>query len=160
MRAVEWATRATVVLCLLYGAVVIADPVPEKFPIFSWSLFSKVPPATGQDYNLRFTEINGTPIDPPLYFPQLKTYFKAAGAPGAYALARQWGGDIDRDSPRATQSRTLFEAAYLQDISSARYEVVRRTFDRRERFACEAAGRLGSDCFTEETVIGEFELGR
>lgn len=160
MKFAEWTGRLVLLCCLLYGAVVIRQPVPERFPVFSWSLFSKVPPAERVDYSVRFTEIDGAPVDPPTYFPQLKTVFRAAGTPGAYALMKQFGSDIDLGRPRAANSRKLFEAAYLKDVSTARYEVVRRRYDAKDRIRCEQKGSEGSDCFLEETVVGEFELGR
>ncbi|MBX3286640.1 MAG: hypothetical protein KF703_14925, partial [Actinobacteria bacterium] len=59
MKRVEWLFRLTLVGLLAYSAIVMVDLDHERFPFFSWSLFSKVPPATSQDYSVRFTEING-----------------------------------------------------------------------------------------------------
>jgi hypothetical protein len=159
MARIEWLFRLTLVGVLAYGAITLSNVQHERFPIFTWSLFSKVPPATSQDYSVRFTEIDGRPLDPPAYFPTLKGTIRTANSPSAYSLMRRLGADLDLGRPRAGMSRALFEDAHLGDLESARYQVMYRRFDQKRRFACEQAGRSGADCFLEERMVGEFVYG-
>lgn len=159
MARIEWLFRLMLVGVLAYSATMLNDVQHERFPIFTWSLFSKVPPATSQDYSVRFSEINGRPLDPPVYFPSLKGTIASANSPSAYSLMRRLGGDLDALRPRAGMTRAIFEDAHLGDLDSARYQVVYRKYDLKRRFACEQAGQSGADCFLEERIVGEFILG-
>jgi hypothetical protein len=160
MRSVERLMRVALLALVAYSAVVLVDVGHERFPIFSWSLFSKVPASTKQDYSVRFTEIDGKPIDPPMYFASLRGTLASAGSPQAYSLMRQLGSYLDSGRPRVDLARALFEETYLTDIESAQYEVVFRRFDIKDRFECERAGRDGSSCYLEERVVGAYTLGR
>jgi hypothetical protein len=158
MRFGERILRLVLLGTIVYAAIVLANVEQERFPVFSWSLFSKVPDATRQDYSVRFIEIDGKTLDPPAYFATLKDRIREAESPEAYSLMRQLGNDLDKGRPRAENTRALFEGQYLEGLDSARYQVVDRTFDLKRRFACEQTGASDEDCFDEERVIGEFTI--
>ncbi len=152
--------RLLLVGVLAYGAIIMVDFQTERFPIFNWSLFSKVPPAVREDYSVRFTEINGEVLDPPVYFASLKEQIPEASSPNAYALMRELGRQLDRgQGMKAAVTRDVFESRYLRGVQSAEYEVVFRNYDIKRRFACEQEEQPREDCFNEERVIGAFTFG-
>jgi len=123
----------------------------EAYPVFNWSLFSEIPDRTFTDYSVRFTSIDGRDLLEPVYFEQARTELpRMYQNPGAYRLIQQLGGAIDRgDDAAADGFEAALEERWLEEVDSAEYEVVRRTFDILDRRTC--------DCFLEETVIEQGE---
>ena len=57
MRRIEWLIRGVLVFCLLYvGMIAVGGRSNERFPIFPWDLFSKVPQPEGRDYSIRIDQ--------------------------------------------------------------------------------------------------------
>lgn len=139
---------------VLYLAVVVANgpTAPERFPFFSWSLFSKMPDAEISDYSIRFVEVDGRVLDQPLYFEDANALVGTSGSPGARDTIRRLGSSLDADrAMEVALSEQRLEETYLNRLVGAEYEVVRRRFDILERRRC--------DCFESETVIGRGSFG-
>jgi hypothetical protein len=126
---------------------------PETFPFTSWSLFSKVPDREGTDYSLRFTSANGAGLAEPVYFEDAEALRLPTDAPAAIEVIQQLGRHLagDRQDQVAT-TRALLESKYLTAVDRADYEVVRRRYDRLERYEC--------DCFSQVDVLDRFSLSR
>ena len=125
----------------------------ERFPIFTWDLFSKVPPQIKVDYGIRITGVDGRD----LYFPR---YFEAAdglvASPRSIdaSMLTQTIGRAERrgDQERADAELRRFEARFFAGLDSADYELVERRSDVKERARC--------GCFQEETVLRTFRFER
>ncbi len=143
---------APVAFALLYGLVLLVNgPFNDHivFPFERWELFSQVPPATNQSFSIRFSRSMAHPVDP-MYFDAAGAYVSLPQSPVASQLMREIGSGLVRhDQTRVVNAQRLFEARFMPNIRTARYEVVRRTFrilDRRK-----------SNCFLSEEVVGVLE---
>lgn len=124
----------------------------ETFPVFNWQLFSKVPHPVSTSYGVRIREVDGVPLEPPRYFEEAGDLFPNAGAPEAPTAAKAWAQHIKAGRlPEAAYVEELYEARFMANARSVRYELVERRYDIRERIEC--------DCFVSEEVIGDFEYG-
>jgi hypothetical protein len=150
-RSTEWLLRAAIAFCALYAAIPIVTARQEVFPVFRWDLFAKTPNPTRVDSSIRLLELDGKSLSPPLYFEEAGI---VSGGPATQArsgmdrLARA----VKNDEQQLEFIRARFEREYLGEYRSGRYEIVQRTYDILERRVC--------DCYIEEEVIAEFELGR
>lgn len=138
----------------LYLAVVVVNgpTKPERYPFFSWSLFSKMPAAEVTDYSIRFTRIDGKDLDEPIYFEDANALVGTSGVPGAIDTIRNLGKSLVADRPmQVAVSEERLETTYLNRLVQADYEIVRRRFDILERRSC--------DCFLSVTVIGQGSFG-
>ena len=146
---------ATVLFVAAYSALIgvrYARSQPEFFPFFKWDLFSAVPPSTSQDFSVRLTEVNGRELAAPIYFADAEEFLSQSESPDAVPVFNRLGRALVRDHPReAERLRELVEGRFLRDLDSASYQVVHRTFDQLERVRC--------NCFLEEDVLAEYELG-
>jgi len=158
----ERLAKAILAFLLVYG-LIFAHAVfvqvtehrasPERFPFFKWELFSRVPRSQQEDYGVRFVEVDGQPVDPPVYFEQADEFLSTSRSPDAQSTIRNIGRAVEHDQPvLLTDNRALFEGRHLQELESATYEVVKRRYDLVERVDC-----IG--CFEEETVLDEFTVG-
>jgi hypothetical protein len=134
---------------VLYAAVLVVNGPEnreEAFPVFSWSLFSKIPEAELTDYSIRLTSVNGQELPTPLYYDQATSLLVTARRPEPNLVMQQLGSAVARDKPYAAAlAKETLEDRWLEGIDSAEYEIVRRRFDIIERSRC--------DCFEEETVL-------
>jgi hypothetical protein len=151
LRRTEWLLRAAIAFCIVYAAIPVVTARQEVFPVFRWDLFAKTPSQTRVDSALRLLELNGRTLSPPVYFEEAGI---VSGGPATQARA-----GVDRLA-RAVRNRdeqlefirARFEREYLGEFQSGRYEIVRRTYDILERRRC--------NCYIEEEVLAEFELGQ
>ena len=123
----------------------------ETFPFFIWDLFSRVPQPDQVSYGMRLTEMDGTRLDEPVYYEEttLPTHQSSA----AQGMIGTIGGAFESgDGDRVDRYRTIWESRYLQPLTSARYELVRREYDVEERHDC--------GCYRREVVVAEFTMGR
>jgi len=142
-----------VAFALLYGLVLLVNgPFNDDavFPFHRWELFSQVPPRTNQSFSIRLVEVDGAPVDPPVYFDAAGRYVSQPQSPVASQLMREIGwGFVLGDHKRVLRSQQLLEARFMPNIRTARYQVVRRTFDVLDVRKC--------DCFLSEEVVGVLE---
>jgi hypothetical protein len=123
----------------------------ETFPFFNWDLFSRVPKPEQVSYGFRFTAIDGQRLDAPTYFEE--TLLPAHQSSPAQIMIGVIGGAHERgDATTVERYREVWESRYLQPLTSASYELVRREFTIEERYEC--------DCFTSEVVLAEFTMGQ
>jgi hypothetical protein len=134
----------------LYGAVLAwhgPARTVEVFPFFNWSLFSTVPERVSTDYSIRFIDVGGDALDPPVYFEEARSFLPTSASPGARQVIRELGKAVDEGHPlRLVRNQQILEREYLAALEQADYELVRRRFDIVDRRSC--------DCFISETVIG------
>lgn len=147
-----------VLVALVYGGFVTRDSVQafhnrherETFPFFRWSLFSTVPDPYYTIYTLRFTELDGAPVEPMYLDESMVPDRDSAGMQALIAriavAAMEWRFDD------AEHLRAVLESRYLDQVGSARYEVVRQVVSLDEWRTCE--------CFTTEEVVAVFTLDR
>ena len=57
---------------LIAAGGVLFMGISEIFPIFSWDLFSGVPPIYTYDYGLKVSKLNDETFDPPVYIDQIE----------------------------------------------------------------------------------------
>jgi hypothetical protein len=70
-----------------------------------------------------------------------------------YAALQQIGRALDEGQKRQADTlRRTFESTYLSDLTHLRYELVRRTFNIRDRVDCDS-------CFIGATVLGTYGTG-
>lgn len=123
---------------------------PEVFPFFVWELFSRVPQDHQVDYAVRLVEMDGTALAEPTYFERSTLPLHQAGPAQAMlgVIGRAYeGGDQDR----LDRYREIWESRYLEPLTTATYELVRREYTVEGRHECE--------CFTRETVLATFTMG-
>lgn len=141
---------------LLYTAVLVVNGPEnreEAFPVFSWSLFSKIPEAEITDYSIRFTSVDGVELPTPLYYDEATALLTTAQRPEPNQVMQKLGSAVASDKPYAAAlAKETLEDRWLEGIDSAEYEIVRRRFDIIERTTC--------DCFQEETVLREVTFQR
>ena len=151
-RRIEWVVRAALVFCLLYAVVALPNRRNEKFPIFSWDLFSTAPNPTSTDYSLRLVAADGLTTPVPVYYERSGLQSGGQQIQGYTALQRI-GRALDQGHKRQADTlRTAFESTYLNKLTHLRYEVVKRTFNIRDRVDCDS-------CFIKTTVLGTYGTG-
>jgi hypothetical protein len=147
----EWLVRAVVVFCLLYALVAAVTRTDERFPLFGWSLFSQVPSAHGSDYSVRLVELDGRRLKPPKYYEDAKLVDQGRLVQATRAMtALGRAAERDPNGDVVTYRAGVFEGVYLNEYKRGRFEVVKRTYDIRDRFDCR--------CFVSETVLGEYDF--
>jgi hypothetical protein len=154
-RRVVWLAIALLVLYtgfLVRGSYAFSQDrsAPEIFPFFVWELFSRVPRAEQRSYGLRLTEMNGAPLAEAVYFEDsmLPTHQSSA----AHNVINKIGhAYTSGDEATLERYRTIMETRYLHPLESGSYELVRRTYNVKERYDC--------DCLISETVVAEFTMG-
>ena len=148
--------RVVVVFLAAYGGLLLlrGPREPEQiYPVSRWELFSRVPERERDSYSIRFVEVDGRVLDEPVYFEDADEFIRNTQSPTAYAVLQDLGRSLERGALlQAAHHQALIETAHLQQLTSARYEVVRRRFDILDRHDC--------DCFLSETVIGELAWGQ
>lgn len=142
-----------VVLLLGYTAVLATRGLtgPERFPVFKWELFSKVPPRVRDAYTVRLVEVRGRLLPEPVRFEQAAGLVAGPKSPVAYQVIQQFGRAQEAGRPlQADDARRRLEGQFLRDTGPGRYQLVKVRFDLLERIRC--------DCVISEEVIGEFTL--
>jgi hypothetical protein len=148
--------RVAIAVVVVYLLLLLdhgARRADERFPLFNWSLFSQVPGPEKQNFGLRLVEVDGVKLEEPVYYEDAQEFVTTSRSPDAYQLIQGIGKATQQDRPlQAASARETLETRYLQGLTSARYELVNRTYDVLDRFEC--------DCYEEETVMAEFTLAR
>jgi hypothetical protein len=139
------------VFCLLYAVVALSTD-EEKFPIFSWDLFSKVPNPTSTDYSVRLIAADGLNTPLPVYYERSGLQSGGEQIQGYTALQRIGRAFGQGQKRQVDTLRKTFESTYLNELTHLRYELVRRTFNIRDRVDCDS-------CFTKVTVLGTYGTG-
>jgi hypothetical protein len=143
--------RATLAFCLLYALVALPSR-NERFPLFSWNLFSNASNPTGTDYSVRLVEADGLKARLPVYYERSGLQSGGREIQGYTALQRLGQAFDQGQKLRVETLRNAFESSYLNDLTHVRYELVRRTFNIRDRVDCDS-------CFTKETVLATYGTG-
>jgi hypothetical protein len=146
--------RGMVVVMVLYlGVVAFNGPrkTLEIFPFFNWELFSRVPQAQRDDFNVRLVKVNGERLAQPLYFDHASKYLSLSWSPDAYILMQTIGKQTEAGQAfQAASARAIFETRFLGDLHTATYQLVRHHFKILDRVKC--------DCFVSEVVLGTYQL--
>lgn len=123
----------------------------EVFPVFAWSLFSKVP-NTRSEYAIRIVRMNGEPLEPKVFLGAYGKPFRQFGSTD-YRKLQAWGAAVAaNDELTATKKRAEFESTYLQPFArQLTYELTFRRYDVLERWE--------DDAFEQITVVATFQLG-
>jgi len=101
----------------------------EVFPLYSWSLFRRVPNTVG-DYALRVLRVGGEKMQSPPYFEDSGYWFDKDNSSLGYFNIQRLGIAISKgDRDRVARIRGLLERRYFADVGGVRYEVIRRLFD-------------------------------
>lgn len=141
------------VVILAYTAVLATrGPTgPERFPVFKWELFSRIPPRVRDAYTIRIVEAKGRPLPEPVRFEQAVGIVSGPKSPVAYQVIQQFGRATEGGRIlQADDARRRLEDQFLRDTGPGRYQLVKVRFDLLERIDC--------DCVISEKVIGEFRL--
>lgn len=145
-RRSRWIVRLAVVFLLSYTLLVAQNRSTERFPFFSWSLFSEVPEPEATDYAIRLLAVEGEPLLQPRYH-----NVRDRRAAQERRLSNLFGRALLRGrDDRAADLRDQYETTYLSDWRSVRYQVVRRDYDIRERLECPT-------CYLSLEVLAEYE---
>jgi hypothetical protein len=121
----------------------------EVFPIFQWDLFSSVPPADSRDFTIRLVEVDGAALDEPVFFSEARQYLSTTRNQDAPIVFNGLGKALEDDAIlRQAAALELVNGRFLAELSSARYQVVRRHFNLLDRMEC--------NCFSDVQVLGEF----
>lgn len=124
----------------------------EIFPIFSWSLYSKIP-NTVEIFSLKITQLNGKKLNTPLFFEDSHSLFHDANSVQAYQTIQDLGWSINRgDIDRGNEIRRYLEEIYLGGYKNIKYELVKRSFN--------PLNRLKSGELIYEKNIAEYEINR
>ena len=151
MKRYRWLQRAFTIIIVGYVLIAVGRHMRgqgEFYPLFVWDLFTYVPEPTVQDYGLHILAINGTPLEPPLYFEQADTFFKHAHSIEAQTVIGQLASGVHNGS-HIDQPRAYLEQQYLADQPQVLYAIVLRSYNLLDRWK--------SNTFLEETVLHVFE---
>jgi len=106
----------------------------EIFPIYSWSLFSRIPNNV-HDFGLRILTVGDVKLNPTLYFQEADQWLPKASSITAYVNIQKLGKAIlSEDAARVEDIRRVFEPLYLGGVGSVHYEVVRRSYNPLDRW--------------------------
>lgn len=107
----------------------------NSYPFFSWFLYAEVPLRIQSEYGIRFLEIGGRTVDPPLFFEKAvgAAYNPRRLSPGGYHyLIQLLGGAVKRkDAKEIARLRTEIEKEILDrpavyEISEIKFNPVER----------------------------------
>ena len=147
-RQIEWVVRSALVFCLLYAVVALPNR-QEILPFFSWNLFSNAPNPISTDYSVRLIEADGLTTPLPVYFERSGLQRGGREAQG-YAALQRIGQAFDQGQKRQVDTlRKAFESTYLNELTHFRYELVKRTFNIRDRVECDS-------CFIKTDVLATY----
>ena len=112
----------------------------EVFPVFSWSLYSGVPPRHLNDYGLQIIAVNQQLLAAPVFVEELEQFpvsFKTQDTADVdlslYRQVQRLGHAIATDDPTATSLHRKRLEKFLGD-KEVDYAIVIRQFDSRERW--------------------------
>ena len=107
----------------------------EVFPLFSWSLYSKVP-GEDADYAVRILSVAGAALDPPLFPQEAQSFFTGTEPSAAFMTMQRLGEALEkRDADEVKAHRRLLEEHHLRGRGIIRYEIVRRRFNTLARWS-------------------------
>lgn len=116
----------------IYGSTTIQG---EKYPFFSWFVFSGVPPKSQEQYDARILEFKGKALNPPVFLKDARGLYliDSVALPQYSYLVRLLGVSIAGDSPEdIARNRQALEKNFLARPVS--YEIVKVRFDTLEYF--------------------------
>jgi hypothetical protein len=137
---------------LLCGSVFrFTQPSGEVFPIFSFTLFMRVP-NTVTEYGVEVLQVRGQPLSPPRAFHAAPELFPGAGDVRASRVVHRMGRALEKgEQARLADLRRLFEDRYLGSAQApARYRLVRHVYSPLERW------RTGE--VRQSAALGAFEV--
>ncbi len=153
MRRHDRIVKGALALCAIYLVVagiswVVRDR-SEVIPFFAWDLFAKVPDPVTTNYGIRLVSVNGTQLAHPLYFEDAGRYLRSSESIEAVVLTQHLGQAIEHHSDSAARLRRQFQNTYLSDLTDVDFQVVKRTFDQRDRFTCH--------CYIKQKVLANYQ---
>jgi hypothetical protein len=99
----------------------------EIYPVFSWTLFSKVPQERIA-WGLRIVAYNGQVLDSPLFYEEADGIVSDPRSISAqYAIRRMCRAELAGNAREVKDARRLLEQTYL--ATGIRYELVRVRYD-------------------------------
>ncbi len=140
MRSVQRLKYALASIVVLYALIAVGlrflwpSGPTEVFPIFSWDLFSVVPGSVVVDYGVKITAVDGTALDPPLYFEQATAYFKQAHSVDASVIIGRLGTNCQGRNDPNLPIADYFNTVFLADHALVEYTVMQRTYDLLDRW--------------------------
>lgn len=97
------------------------------FPIFTWSLFNKIPNKF-DDYGLLIMSIDNQKLGRQTYFEQMSDIFADAESKNAYFAIQKLGKALNKNNTKKfVKLRKLIETNYLKDVKYLEYKIVVRT---------------------------------
>lgn len=119
---------AAVLLIKILAVLGTMDRPGEIFPVFTWSLFSRVPNHV-QDFAIRIHSIDNIKLRKPTYLESLHDTFPHADAGNSRQIVDRLGHALtgDRTAEIAQLTRQLEEVLFHQH-DSVEYEVVQRSY--------------------------------
>ncbi len=125
----------------------------ELFPIFAWSLFSRVPGDVQEGFDVRIVALDGVPFDEPVAYGSVDVALTGEDVTGALDVIDAMGAALrDGRTDAADDARALFESRFLREADQVTYEVIEVTYTTEERYECR--------CVVEGEVLGRFEVTR
>jgi len=146
-----WLIAGVVAFGVVYAAVALPTGTHQnqRFPFYAWELFDRVPDQRFQDFSVRFIDARGARVPLPAFFEEARMFPIAVQGQG-FTLIQRWGTSIARgERIKAEIYRKRFESRYLGPLTNVRYQVVRRTYDPRERAECRS-------CFKKLRVVATY----
>jgi hypothetical protein len=121
--------------------------IAEIFPIATWELFSYVPRSENSDFGVKILAVNGTALNPPVYFEKASQFFTKIHSIDVYMTIQVLGKALlAKDESTAASYRDLLEDVYLADQAQITYVVTQRRYHLLERW-------------NHGTFLSEVELG-
>lgn len=122
----------------------------EIYPVFAWSLFTYIPQAEQNGYDLKIRSINNISLETPVYFSQGGEWYKNSHSIVVQFTIRQFAEAILNDRKELfLEKQTLIERVYFAELNQVQYEVVQISFDLRDRWE--------ENQIIEEKIIAVFE---
>ena len=141
------AIAAVAISYFLIGNISHRYGMAEVFPIATWELFSYVPRSENSDFGVKLLAVNGTTLNPPIYFEKAPQFFTKIHSIDAYMTIQSLGKALlANDESTAMIYQDLLENVYLADQSHITYVVMQRRYHLLERW-------------NHGTFLSEVELG-
>lgn len=116
------------------AAVRFARPSGEVFPLFSWTLFLRVPNQI-TEAGIEIVEVDGETFDPPRMYQEAGDRFRRARDITADKLVHSMArAHHQRDERRLGELRAVFEDRFLGGAPGVHYRLVERAYAPLERW--------------------------
>jgi|SRR5687768_421047 len=134
----RWTNRLLLGAFIAYLAVALETERvhgrEDRFPVASWSLFSKVPNET-TDYSLRLLEVRGERLADPVFFEDANRWLSNTRSHAARISIQRLGRAVAaKDEAEVARVRAYLEDLHLRHAGDATYQVVSRTYDPLARY--------------------------